>query len=233
MHAKLFVCERMAHVFIHGPQRFQIAVELGAEPGAAHLSAALGRIHRHIGLPQQFRRSAITRKPAGQTDAGTDDDPPVFDNDRLFEFFEKSPAHALQNGAGKRAFHDQRELVAAEPIATRLVPEYLFQYIGDPADQNVTDEMPVMVVDELEPVEVDKGKCDFLPRRGIAPDIEMKRPSVGQLAERIGETKLFEAGDIVHPEAAQECDGDRIGEPAHDDHRRRIGNCDAFAEEEG
>ena len=80
-------------------QAFAAAVEAFVEPGAAHLPAALGHVHRHIGAAQHFGRGhAVVGQRAGQTDARADRDLAVTERDRGAEPFEQRAAHPLKDG---------------------------------------------------------------------------------------------------------------------------------------
>ena len=200
MDAELAIGERRAHFRVEAAEIFQVAIEMIGEPGAAHLAATLGGIHRDIRLAQQFGRILVTaRTRAGKTDAGTDGQPTFVQLHRALERVDELAGYAFQDRACQRADHGYRELVPAQPEAARFVATASSQDDGAFLDQAVADAVAMLVVDQLETIEIDQRDGNLVLVAGLCLDEFVKRPAVREAREAVRHAQAFELADIAEP----------------------------------
>lgn len=66
--------------------------------------------------------------------------------------------------------------------------------------------MPVVVVDQLEPVDIDERDGDLVAGSGLLVHVDVQRAAIGQAGQTVGLAQTFESGNLNQSEAAQDCD---------------------------
>ena len=121
VYAKLVIGERMAQLVIHFLELFAAAVEAGVEPGATHLAALFGGIHRNVRAAEQFGGGhVVLHGPASEADTGPQCQPAVLDMDGLGQPVDDPAAQSFEQRSGDRSADHHRIFIAAEAIDCRL-----------------------------------------------------------------------------------------------------------------
>ena len=164
--------------FLVVERRSQPVLDVGAlDHGARHagvveakaaLFVRLGGVKRQVRRLQELARRIGVFHRRADADARGDDDFGVAE----FEGFGQFPADALGERlrlepGEPQGLHD-REFVAAKPHDEIRGPREREQAVGDALEQHVPERMPVGVVDELEPVEIDDVQREGALPLGLA-----------------------------------------------------------------
>ncbi len=197
------------------------AVEAFVEPGAAHLAAALGHVHRHVGAAQHLgRRHALVRGRSGKADACADRDVEVIERERGAELFQQRAAQPFEDRARDLARHDRGEFIPAQPVGARFGAADFAQQPCALLDQLVADRVAIVVVDLLETVQIDHRQRHFLVPARDAQDVLMQGMAVGKAGERVDIGALFKPADRGDAAAAEEEQGGGVDQDRADQQRR-------------
>ncbi len=186
---------------------------LFGEDGYLVAACVLGVEHRLVGTAQQIRRGVAARDSQCHTDTHCAGEQFAADRNPLAQHGLQSVGECLclvgRHGCG----WDDHELISAEPRDQVGVAGLLMQPLGERPDEPVAGVMPQIVIDGLEPVEIEEQRRHRALTAGHKPLVEMRqqRPTVAQAGEVVvlGEiAKLPLGGDA--PLKLSEEGGDRL-----------------------
>ena len=174
-----------------------VGVGLGAVDDEAGL-AALGRVHRDVGVLQELASGLAVVRVERDADADADLEDQAVDAERLGQRIDQALGHPARGREIGRARQQHRELVAAQPRHGVDPAQRPLQPRTDLGQQQVAEVMPESVVDVLEAVEVEQQHRHRHPGalggvdRHVDPVVE--QGAVGQGGERVVQREALELG---------------------------------------
>ncbi len=191
----LFVIDRPPQSIFDIGALMDSARHAGVVEAKAALSVRFRGVERQIRRLQEFARGRGVLRRRANADACRDDDLRVADFKRLRQFPTDSFGERLRLDPGETERLHDRELVAAEANDEVRGPRQRQQAVRDALEQHVAERMPVGVVDELEPIEVDDVQGEHaLPSRQREKGVDMfaEMPAIGEVGQRIVARKIHD-----------------------------------------
>src|ERR1700680_4269717 len=143
---------------LHPRQRF--ALHAGVEKRRGALAAVLDAIHRDVGvLAQQFVAFAVFGIEA-DADRGGGEYFGIIDEERRLQPLQDEMDVFGDFGLALDRIEQQQEFVTADSRQYVGFTQVQRQPLGDLHQQRVADRVPVIIVDVLEIVDVEKGECE-------------------------------------------------------------------------
>ena len=124
--------------------------------------------------------------------------------DRLGQPFDDPAAQAFQQGSGDCPTDHHGVFVTAQAVDASFAIADLLEDFRALPEGGIADEMPVMIVGQLEAVEVDHRQRDFVPLADFILNIAVQRPPVGQLGEAVTSCKLIDNAQLAKTETGAE-----------------------------
>ena len=155
----------LAHVRFQLLPAALVGVHVRREAAVAAAGDFLGMIQRQIRALEQFRQGGHVAVGHGKPDAagGVDQSRRAFD--RAEDEGRQPLAEARESLRTGRAFPQQHELVAAQPVNLLARLAIALQALGNRFEHDVSGAVAQRVVDIFEPVQIEQQQCQ---RRGIA-----------------------------------------------------------------
>ncbi len=124
------------------------------------LAAALGAVHRDIGIAQQAVGGVRARGAEGDADAGRDVELPASKIEGRQELLGDAVRHDTGPRLAMEALQQDNELVASQTRDRLVLPNAGAKAIRDLFQERVADMMAEAVVDLLEIVDIEKQQTD-------------------------------------------------------------------------
>ena len=193
IHSKFAGCDRQTQLDFQRLAIGQAAQEVRTVHNHTAAPARFGIVLRHVRRAQQFVGGAAMNPAQRHPDAGPDMDRARVEPDRLGQRRDHRFARGDHIGHRTRRRQQHGKFVAAQPRHHTLVADHPGQTVGGFHQNPVAGVVPAGIIDQLEPVEIEKhhGKTDrigarrFLPldHRRIQPRVE--RGTIGNPGQRI------------------------------------------------
>ena len=168
------VAERAPHRHVVGEHRDLVA------------AGALCVQHRLIGLAQQIGGGVAAGLADGHTDADGPGEHLAVDGHPFPECVLEGAREFLGGFGAHLGGGDDDEFVAAEPGDEAAIAGLLAQTFGEHPDEPVAGVVAEIVVDGLEPVQVEEQHCDGSASAGRQPGVEMGHECAAIVRRRSG-----------------------------------------------
>ena len=155
---ELFVLHRFVELALEHPASLDHRAHVRVEERVAVLPGGLRRLECQMRVAQELLGCRVPAE--GDADAGGQEDAraEVSDVDRLVQRLDDAPRERVQPRAARRRLDQHHELVAAETTDGVVCADHGLEPFGDGAQQFVSRPRTQLVVDILEPVDVDEER---------------------------------------------------------------------------
>ena len=212
---ELAALDRPPEVALEGHLGDGLGVHVGVEQLVAALAAALGAVHRGVGVAQDVLRALVAEGAPGDADADRGVDLLLAQRDRVAQLGEDPVGDADRVARVLHVRQEDPELVAGQARERVVGADALLQQLGEGDQQAVADRVAEAVVDVLEAVEVEaedgeggaaladagEGRVEVLPEGlavGEAGQRVVQRVVAGALlAGAQGDLGAAAAGDVA------------------------------------
>ncbi len=166
---ELLVLESCVEVHLEHASALDDRAHVGVEEGVAVTPGGLGGEQRHVRIAQQVIGGGVAAE--GDPDAGGEAEAraEAIDLDRLVKRLDHPPRERVQAHVTRGRFDQQHELIAPVSPDGVVRANHVLEPVGDDLQERVTGIAAQLLVELLEPVDVDEEGADHDPRLATGP----------------------------------------------------------------